>query len=251
MKPCYDKDGIMIYQGDCLTIVPKLAGYDLVFADPPFNVGKDYGGSADKRIDYVAWCKAWMHQCWHGLQSTGSFYFMTLTRYLEWQMPYMAAHGVFINLISWRNVSTSYSRRAFWGEYQPIMLYGKTNNYVFNTYVQTNEPTKRWDGKHTSYRGQLKDRWDDIPFVYAGSIKHKEAILLEGTRRKAHPCQMPEGLAERIILFSSNEGDTILDPFLGSGTTAVVAKRLKRRCIGIELNEHFCELAIQRTEGAL
>ena len=92
----------------------------------------------------------------------------------------------------------------------------------------------------------MKDRWDDIPFVYAGSITHKEAIIEPGTNGKSHPCQMPEGIAKRAILFSSNEGDVVLDPFIGSGSTAVAAKLTKRHWIGIELSEKYCELARKR-----
>lgn len=69
--------------------------------------------------------------------------------------------------------------------------------------------------------------------------KHKEAIMKKGTNSKAHPCQMPEMLAGRAILFSTDEGDTVLDPFTGSGTTAIAAKKLKRKFIGSEMSEEY------------
>jgi DNA modification methylase len=77
----------------------------------------------------------------------------------------------------------------------------------------------RWGGYSTEYKGQLKDRWDDIKFVYAGSITHPEAILKPGTNAKAHPAQMPLGLPQRAMMFSTDVGDVVLDPFNGSGTT--------------------------------
>ena len=77
-------------------------------------------------------------------------------------------------------------------------------------------------------------------------MAHKEAILVPGTKKKAHPCQMPEAIAERAILYTTKEGDVILDPFMGSGTVGVVAARLNRRYIGIEKEESFYNLANKR-----
>lgn len=246
MKPYYQDDAVTIYHGDCRDILPSLPKVDLVFADPPFNVGKPYGNS-DWRDDFGEWCAEWIASCWDLVLPIGSFYFMTLTRHLEWQMPLMAKQGVFINLISWRNVAGVGSKRAFWNDYQPIMLYGKTENYIFNTYANTDDSGfRRWGGYSTEHKGQLRDRWDDIPFVYVGSIHHKEAILKPQTNEKLHPCQMPEGLARRAMLFSTNEDAIVLDPFMGSGTTLRAAKDLGRKAIGIEIEEKYCEIAAKR-----
>ena len=242
-----------IIQGDCLEVMQTFPdkSVDLIFADPPFNVGKDYGAGVkgDSRIDYRDWCAGWITECFRVLKDTGSFYHMTIPKHLEWKMPIMAKFGQFINLIIWRNVSATHNKRSFWGEYQPIMVYGKTDQWLFNTYAEIYDcGFRRWGGysEGSEFKGQMKDRWDDIPFVYAGSITHKEAYLKTGTNEKEHPCQMPEGIAKRAILFSSNENDLVLDPFLGSGTTAVAAKRLYRHWIGIELSEKYCELARKR-----
>jgi DNA modification methylase len=224
MKPYYEDSAVQIFHGDCRDILPSLPEVDLIFADPPFNVGKGYEGFVDKIDNYKEWCADWVEKGWNLLWKRGSFYFMTLTRYLEWQMPLMAQRGSFVNLIAWRNVSACHGKRAFWPEYQPIMIYAKSEDYVFNTYAQVDpNGMHRWGGYSTEYKGQFKDRWDDIPFVYAGSIRHGEAIMKFQTNEKAHPCQMPEGLARRAILFSTismvNGESLVLDPFLGSGTT--------------------------------
>lgn len=242
--PCDFVDKLIC--SDCLGAMPDIPdqSVDLVFADPPFNVGKAY---SDSRSDYRTWCSRWIAECFRVLRDTGSFYCMTLCRHLEWQLPIMAQHGIFINLISWRNVSAAHDRRRFWNEYQPIMLYGKSAHYKFNRYAEIEDSgQRRWGGYSTEYRGQLKDRWSDIPFVYAGSISHQEAVLKPGTNSKAHPCQMPEGIAARAIRFSTDEGDLVLDPFVGSGTTAVVAKKLGRRFVGIELEPRFIRIAEDR-----
>ncbi len=250
MKPYYQDKWVTIYHGDCREILPQLdVSVDLIFADPPFNVGKKYGRNGDKRNDYYEWCCAWIGMCFSILKGTGSIYLMLITRHLQEIYPMMAKQGVFINEIHWRNVSANHSKRQFWGSYQPILVYGKTKDYLFNTYALTRyikPENMRWGGYSTGPKGQLLDYWDDIPFIYAGSIAHDEAILKPLTNEKIHPCQMPEDLVGRAIVFSTNENMTILDPFLGSGTTCYCAKKLNRHSIGIEIEEKYCEIAANR-----
>lgn len=232
---CYNKDCLPMDKVNDNSV-------DLVFADPPFNIGKNYGSRSDKRTDYYEWCEKWIDICFRKLKDTGSFYLMTLTRHLEKLFSMLGSRGVFINEIHWRNVSAAHGKRGFWNSYQPILVYGKTTNYIFNTYAQTRNILKknlRWGGYSTEPRGQLLDYWDDIPFVYAGSIQHHEAILLPGTKKKAHSTQMPVALAVRAILFSSNEGAIVLDPFAGTGTVAVACKRTNRHFIAYEQNKNY------------
>ena len=243
--------------GDCLEVMKEMPdeSVDMIFADPPFNVNKNYGDYQDLRKDYYLWNEKWLNICFKKLKSTGSFYLMTLSRHLEKMFPIFGSRGVFINLIFWRNVSANHSKRGFWNSYQPILLYGKTNEYIFNTYAETRNIKKenlRWGGYSTEPRGQLLDYWDDISFVYAGSIHHKEAILKSGTNQKIHSCQMPLNLVSRAILFSTNESDIVLDPFLGSGTTIEACKLLHRNFIGIEINPDYCKIAEERlAQGVL
>jgi len=190
-----------------------------------------------------------MNQGFNILKDTGSFYLMTLTKHLQWKMPIMANSGVFINLIVWKNTTASRCARSFWLDYQPIMLYGKTDNYKFNRYSEKIVGgQQRWGGYSTEYKGQMKDTWLDIPFVYSGSIKHPEAILKPGTNQKECCCQMPMGLSNRAILFSTDKNDIVLDPFSHSGTTAMSCEKLNRRWIVIEKEEKYCEVSAKRIE---
>lgn len=249
-----------LFTGDALSLFSQLpdASVDMIFADPPFNVGVTYGArtSGDDHLaaaDYYAWCAAWIAAGFRVLRPTGTFYLMTLDRHLEKLFPIMGQHnGVFINLIKWRNVAAAQGRRTFWAATQPILLYGKSAHYKFNTYAQTRftQEGQRWGGYTTQARGQLLDYWDDIPFVYAGSIAHKEAILKPGTNAKAHPAQMPLALAVRCIVFSTDPGDTVLDPFSGSGTTGEACIRLQRHFIGFEREPEYIALTHQRWELA-
>lgn len=131
--------GIEILNSDCIDMLKGLASetVDLIFADPPFNVGIKYKGYKDDKENYREWCEEWITECFRVLKPTGSFYLMTIDRHLEWKMPIMAKHGVFINLIKWKNVSANHDKRRFWNATQPVMFYGKTENYKYNTYAQT------------------------------------------------------------------------------------------------------------------
>ena len=250
-EPYYQDKWVTIYHGDCREILPGLPdkNVQVAFVDPPFNIGKKYGKNGDKRDDYYGWCESWIDLCFAKLVDSGSIYLMLIPRHLERIYPMLGSRGIFINEIHWRNVSAAHTKRSFWSSYQPILVYGKTEDYFFDTYAQKREILKenlRWGGYSTQPRGQLLDYWDDIPFVYAGSIHHSEAIMEPLTNQKAHPCQMPNELAVRAIMFSSNENDLVLDPFLGSGTTAYCAKKLNRYSIGIEIEEKYCEIAANR-----
>jgi len=247
LKPYYEADGITIYHGDCLDILPQLPKVDLVFADPPFNIGLKYGSkkaSDDIKANYNEWCGEWINLVWD-LIDRGSFYLMTLTRHLEFKLPIMAKRGNFRNIIQWRNVSARRPIDRFWESSQPIMFYVKGDAY-YERYAQTGKKTERWGKWRTDPKGQLKDLWDDIPLVYAGSIKHPEAIIKANTNSKVHPAQMPTGLPKRVIIFSCGCDGLILDPFMGSGTTLVAAKQLGRKAIGIEIEEKYCEIAVKR-----
>lgn len=227
---------------------------DMIFADPPFNVGKSYDGSSggDRRIDYYAWCNQWIGECFRVLRSSGTLYLMTIPRHLGAIYPMMHSRGVFISHINWKNVSSGNNKRSYWSACQPILAYGKTDQYTFNTYAQVRDQSQvfqSWSAsRRARSRGQLLDYWDDIPRVYAGSIRHREAIIRPGTRQKIHPCQMPVGLSSRCIMFSTNTGDTVLDPFSGSGTVAESCALLDRNFIGFEKSDEYMSVQISRLQ---
>lgn len=240
-------------QGDVLEVLQSLESesVDMVFADPPFNVGKKYAGkSGDNRADYYEWCEAWVSECFRVLKVTGTFYHMTIDRHLERLFPMMGKYGKFVNLIKWRNVSAEHDPRQFWNSTQPILMYAKSDEYKFNTYAQARSQKQMvvsWSKERAERtKGQMMDYWDDIRPVFAGSIVHPEAILKPGTKQKAHLAQMPVGLPARAILFSTDEGDVVLDPFSGSGTTWEAAEKLGRVFIGIEREAEYVAMARER-----
>ena len=240
---------IQLHNGDCMEAMKlmKDKSVDMIFADPPFNVGKKYNTYNDNRDDYYHWQDEWIKEGFRLLKDTGVFYLMTIDRNLPETLHSMSKHGKIINLIKWKNVSANHSKRTFCQSSQPIAMYSKSDNYTFNTYAQTRDTFKSWDkDREGRAKGQLMDYWDDIPLVYAGSIIHKEAILKKGTKQKLHLAQMPIDLVGRAVLFSTNEGDVVLDPFSGIGTTAVACDILNREFIGYEIDKDYFEAAQKR-----
>ena len=247
-----------ILEGDCLDRLDGIDSetVDLVVADPPFNVGVNYGKDRDRRIDYYGFCGQWIEQCFRVLKPTGSIAVMTIGRHLEKLFPIMAYNGDYVNLIMWRNVAAVCSKKMFWPSYQPILIYSKTPDYKFNTYAERRKPEEmlttgghksRWAKDH-KVQGRLLDYWKDITNIYAGNNAHPEAILKPGTYEKEHPCQMPEALAGRLIRFLTDPGDVVLDPFAGSGTTLIAATKLGRNSIGIEIDPKHCKMIRRRIE---
>ena len=104
---------------------------------------------------------------------------------------------------------------------------------------------KRWDGTK-EYKGRLNDLWDDIKPVTAGNLKHPEGCYKEGSGSKEHPAQHPEELVVRSIQCTTNEGDIVLDIFMGSGTVANVCRKNKRNFIGFEISTEYCKVAEKR-----
>lgn len=239
-----------VIHGDCiLELHPDARGlfanFNLIFADPPFNLGKEFDVPMTDD-EYYAWCKRWIDNCWEALAPQGSFFLMTIQEHVGKMMEYMGRHGHFKNLIVWCNSSMPVKNRFCVG-YQPILYYVKDKkNFTFNYGAEKRHSNAAipWGKENNAH--SIKDIWDDIPFVSGGCMASKEAVLQSGSKKKVHSAQMPLKLADRIIKYCSNDGDAVLDPFAGSGTTLVSAVSLKRWVVGIEKNEEYCKLIVDR-----
>jgi site-specific DNA-methyltransferase (adenine-specific) len=246
---------VKLYLGDCLEIMPTLAAdsVDLVFADPPFNLGKIYGDSVNDSMDlndYYDWCDKWIDLCFGLLKPGGAFYLMTVQNHVGRMMNSMEKCGSLMNQIIWLNSSLPVKNRFCIG-YQPILYYVKRGgDFTFNYGYEKRESKAALPWGRKNKGNSIKDIWDDIPFVSGGCMAAKEAWLLSGTKKKAHPAQMPIKLSTRMIGYSSNLRDTILDPFMGSGTTSVACVQTGRNFIGIEIEPKYYEIAKKRIKEA-
>ncbi len=251
-----------ILHGDCVSWMARLpeAAVDLVFADPPYNVsgkamqwrGKTGGGDWYKvneawdvlpAGDYAAFTRAWLEQAWRLLRPAGSLYVSCTQHNLGILLVTLERIGFrLVNVVVWQkpNAMPSMTRRTFTHSTEFVLFVAKGKGWTFNyEALKQINPERRRDGE----RRQMRDVWT-IPLCQG-----RERLRGPGGRA-LHPTQKPETLLERVIVASSHPGEVVLDPFMGSGTTAVVAERLGRRWIGIEREERYLHAALDRIRRA-
>lgn len=233
-----------ILTGDCLDILPTLdsESIDLVVTDPPYNIGIDYGGGkkADRRQDYDIWCGHWINLCHRVLRPNGSMWVVSGQE-----------HGADID-IALRNAGFSIRNRITWHESFGVYCHNKfglcsrpifyavkdPKDFTFNKSAVTvpSDRQIKYGDRRASPGGKIMS---DVWAVSRVCGTFKERV-------KGVPTQLPSELVRRIIAVSSNEGDMILDPFVGSGTVCAVADEMNRKSVGIELNPHYAEIAEAR-----
>ena len=227
-----------VYQGDCIQLLAALDpdSVDLVFADPPFNIGYDYDTYTDKvEYDkYVSWSREWIGACRRVLKPDGSFYVAIGDEFAA----EIRAIGRELNLhlrnwIIW-HYSFGQSTKAKFARAHAHIFYFVTDagRFTFND-RQVRVPSAR----HTEYSDKRANAWGKAPDDVWNEFPRVCGTFNE--RQGWHGCQMPEALLARIIRASSNPGDLVVDPFSGSGTTVVTAAKLGRRYIGIDISKQY------------
>ena len=239
--------------GDSISVLRKIRSdvIDLVFADAPYNIGKDFGNNRDKWDsieDYVAWCKIWLDECMRVLKADGTLYFMTATQHMPYLDIYMSEKYHVLCRIVWTYDSSGVqSKKMFGSLYEPILMVTKTQNahYTFNGQDVLVEAKTGAQRKLIDYRKDPPQPYNSqkVP----GNVWSFPRVRFKMDEYENHPTQKPESLLERIIKASSNTGDLILDPFAGSFTTSAVAVSLGRRAIGIDINEEYFKIGLRRT----
>ena len=233
--------------GDCIEVLGRVRKpfADLIFADPPFNIGYQYDKYNDKveREKYIAWTKDWMTVCKKALKPAGSFYIAIGDEYAANVKIIADELGLFLrNWLIWHYTFGQQMKNKFARSHTHILYFVKDKDrFTFNADVTRviSDRQKRYKDKRAYPEGKMPDDvWDEYPRV-CGTFKE----------RIEFPCQMPESLLGRIIRVSSDEGHWILDPFIGSGTTAVVAAKLGRNFTGIDISKEYVRTSRQRIES--
>ena len=240
MKPYYQDEYVQIYHGDCRDILPELPKVDLVLTDPPYMLG----GKDDKEniLDIFDW--VWLKM----KDGSALFCFVSQETIDLFMGKFKELHLNWLNTIIWEHTNTPTRKpRKFAISYDPILFYSQGKLAYFD--MDSVRVDYRWRERHRypSYKNgkawlpnplgaSRKDIWN-FPAITSPSYTD------EGV---GHPWQKPSDLCEIPILACSQTGGLILDPFLGSGTTAYCAKKLNRHCIGIEIEEKYCEIAAKR-----
>jgi DNA modification methylase len=234
-----------IIQGDCIEVLSRARGpfADLVFADPPFNIGYEYDKYHDKveSKNYIAWTKDWMTACKQVLKPHGSFYIAIGDDYAANVKIIADELGLFMrNWIIWHYTFGQQTKTKFARAHTHIFYFANDEKeFTFNDRA-VRVPSDRqllYNDKRANPLGKMPDDvWNQDSRV-CGTFKEREGW---------HPCQMPESLLKRIVAASSNRGDCVLDPFSGSGTTAAAACTLGRNYVGIELSEQYVKNSSER-----
>ena len=248
----YNENSLAIF-GESIECLKKIKdnSIDLIFADPPYNIGKDFGNNKDKWESaemYINWCKTWIDECFRILKDTGTFYFMTATQFMPYLDVYVSEKYNVLSRIIWSYDSSGVQSKKMYGSlYEPILMCNKNkkNQYTFNyedILVEAKTGAKR---KLIDYRKKVPAQYNTkkVP----GNVWNYSRVRFKMEEYENHPTQKPEALLERIILASSNVGDIVLDPFSGTFTTSAVAVKKGRCAIGIDLNEEYYKIGIRRT----
>jgi DNA modification methylase len=231
--------------GDCVEILGRAGGpfADFVFADPPFNIGYAYDQYDDTkgRQKYLAWSRQWIGACVRVLKPEGSFYIAIGDDYAA-HLRLIAEDEFGLTLRNWIICHYSFGQQTknkFARAHTHILYFVRDpKNFTFNDAMVRviSDRQKKYRDKRANPAGKMPDDvWNEYPRV-CGTF----------TERTGFPCQMPESLLARIIRVSSNEGDWALDPFCGSGTTAVVAHRLRRMYTSIDVSATYVRAAKER-----
>ncbi|MGD0462268.1 MAG: site-specific DNA-methyltransferase [Tepidisphaeraceae bacterium] len=256
-----------LFNQDCIAGMQRLAegSVDLAFADPPFNIGYKYDVYEDRRAadEYLAWTKKWGEALLRTLKPTGTFWLAIGDDFAaELKLIFQRELGLCCrSWVIWYYTFGVNCKQKFSRSHTHLFHFVKdAKNFTFNTEA-IRVPSARqlvYADSRADSRGRLPDdTWILRPQDAVGSFTPEENVWyfprVCGTfkeRASWHGCQMPEQLLGRIITACSNPGETVLDPFGGSGTTLVVAKKLRRRFIGFELSKHYAEQIEARLKAA-
>jgi site-specific DNA-methyltransferase (adenine-specific) len=236
-----------VHLGDCIEIMKTLPdkSVDLIFADPPFNIGIKYDVYNDNipYEDYYNWSKIWIKEAYRLLKNNGTIYVAIGDEFsAEINIILKKIGFYFRNWIIWYYTFGQSQRKKFNRAHTHILYFTKDKErFIFND-KDIRVPSARqliYKDKRANPLGKIPDDVWQFSRV-CGTFKE---------RIGKHPCQMPEDLLELIIKTSSNQGDLVLDPFGGTGTTSVVAKRLKRNFITMEISKEYYNVILKRLDG--
>jgi site-specific DNA-methyltransferase (adenine-specific) len=236
--------------GDSLELLIQIPdnSIDMTFADPPFNLNKKYNNANDKlKLDeYLNWCKLWITELVRITKPSGSIFVHNIPKWLTYYSSFLNDIAYFKHWISWDAPTAPMGKSLQPGHYG-ILYYVKEPKgakfyeirYPHKRARKSNILAKDYGGKKSllhPFGPLVSDVWTDIH-----RIKHNKY-------RDEHPCQLPIHLLERIILMSTDEGDIVLDPFNGTGTTAIASKRLDRKYIGFDLSQKYVDITYKKLE---
>jgi len=213
---------------------------DLIVADPPYNLGKDYGNNRDLKAwdQYETFTRQWLNESVRILKKTGSIYVFMGVRFISHLFRIMEdeCHLRFNGWITWHYTQGMGRKNGFSPRHEDILYFTKSANFTFNL-DDVRVPQKYYRARNNMAGANPGDVWQFSHVHYCSA------------ERQNHPTQKPEALLERILQASSNRGDAVVDPFVGSGTTCRVASVLGRKWLGIDVNPAYIAMSRERMDS--
>jgi site-specific DNA-methyltransferase (adenine-specific) len=244
--------------GDALEVIDYLPEcfVDLLFVDPPYNISKVFGKASFKRMasgDYERWIRSWFRKILLKLKPNASIYVCGDWRSSSPLFRVLSDHVNVRNRITWEREKGRGAKANWKNSSEDIWFATMSDEYCFN--VEAVKLKKKVIAPYRHDNGKPKDWSEETNGNFR--LTHPSNLWTDLTvpfwsmaENTGHPTQKPEKLVAKIILASTKPGDIILDPFLGSGTTSVVARKLGRHYVGIEIDKHYACLAEKRLEIA-
>ncbi|WP_374193507.1 DNA-methyltransferase [Trinickia mobilis] len=245
--------GIDIRNRDFLTDMENVpdASVDLIVADPPYGLGKDYGNDSDMLTGeaFLAWTRGWLDLAVPKLKPSGSLYIFCTWQYAPEIFSFLKTKLTMVNEIIWdrRVPSMGGTTRRFTSVHDNIGYFAVSKDYYFDldpVRIPYDAATKKARSRKL-FEGS---KWLELGYnpkdVWSVSRLHRQHA-----ERVDHPTQKPLEIVERMVLASCPPGGRVLDPFMGSGTTAVACARHAREFVGFEINESYCAIARERVSA--
>lgn len=230
-----------LISGDAVPVMASLpdASVDLVIADPPYNLGKDYGNNHDHRSrqEYETFTRGWLEQAVRLLKPAGTIYVFMGVRFISRLFLLLEDDfGLHFNgWITWHYTQGMGRKIGFSPRHEDILYFTRSEQFTFNLDA-VRVPQKYYRKRNNMAGANPGDVWQFSHVHYSNP------------EREPHPTQKPEALMARMINASSNPGEVVLDPFVGSGTSCRVAQVLGRRWIGIDINPDYIRMSQRRLD---
>ncbi|MBD2165321.1 site-specific DNA-methyltransferase [Calothrix membranacea FACHB-236] len=263
MKLFYSQENGELWQGDAIEWLSSLdtESVDLVIADPPYNIKKAEWDTFESQEVYVQWSLSWIEQVSRILKPTGSFYICGFSEILaDIKLPasrfFQGCRWLIWHYKNKANLSNDWGR-----SHESILHFRKSKNFymnIDNVRILYGEHTLKYPSHPQAITSQYANNGKNNGKTWnphSKGAKPRDVIEIPTTcngmnEKTTHPTQKPEELIRKFILASSQRQNIVVDPFLGSGTTAVTSEQLGRKWLGCDINAEYLELACQRIKNA-
>ncbi len=244
----------LLYNEDAVAGIGQVAdaSVDLVIADPPYGLGKDYGNDSDRlgAQEYLAWSRRWIDAVVPKLKANGSLYVFLTWQHSPEVFSYLKTRLAMVNEIIWdrRVPSMGGSTRKFSSVHDNIGFFVNSRDYHFDVdavRIPYDAETKKARSRSIFVGKKWLEEGYNPKDVWSVSRLHRQHA-----EREDHPTQKPLEIIERMVLASCPAGGVVLDPFMGSGTSAAAAIRHGRNFVGFELNPDYFAIVERRVAEA-